>query len=157
MVGASKSSAILGTLAYCRPWPMRRGQGMKWVSVDLLRLLRRKEQASMGGLSCGKRSSFVSSFLTLFGAAQTLDLEAPELELSLNPCLWRLVFMVPEGAMQASKGGKQPTVLSSYDAYEPQQQPAWCHNPKCVAVVWIPWIIGLKTHSIWETMPGSKT
>jgi hypothetical protein len=33
----------------------------------------------MGGLSCGKRSSFVSSFLTLFGAAQTLDLEATEL------------------------------------------------------------------------------
>ena len=28
-----------------------------------------------------------------------------------------------EGAMQASKGRKQPTVLSSYDAYEPQQWP----------------------------------
>ena len=32
--------------------------------------------------------------------------------------------MVLEGAMQLSKGGKQPIVLPSYDTYEPQQGPA---------------------------------
>lgn len=33
-------------------------------------------------------------------------------------------FHGPEGIMQASKEGKQPTVLPSYDAYESHQQPA---------------------------------
>lgn len=40
------------------------------------------------------------------------------------PPLQGLVFMVPEEAMQASKEGKQPTALNSYDTYKPQQQPA---------------------------------
>lgn len=32
--------------------------------------------------------------------------------------------MIPEGAMQVSKGGKQPTVLPSFDAHDLQQL-AW--------------------------------
>lgn len=38
--------------------------------------------------------------------------------------------MVPEGAMQASEGGKRPTVLPKYDTYEPQGPPAWCGKPE---------------------------
>ena len=37
--------------------------------------------------------------------------------------------MVPEGTMPVSKEGRQPTVLPSYDAYEPQG-PAWYDNRK---------------------------
>lgn len=40
--------------------------------------------------------------------------------------------------MQATKEGWQPTVLSSYDAYKPHQQPAWYNNPMSVIVAHIP-------------------
>lgn len=35
--------------------------------------------------------------------------------------------MVPERALQAFKGGKQPTAIPGYDNCESQQQAAW-HN-----------------------------
>lgn len=38
--------------------------------------------------------------------------------------------MVPEGDTQASKTGKEPILLSSYDSCELQQQPAWQDNSK---------------------------
>lgn len=37
--------------------------------------------------------------------------------------------MVAEGAMQVSKEGKQPAVLSSYYVYE---LPAWHNNPRAI-------------------------
>lgn len=39
-------------------------------------------------------------------------------------------FHGPEVTMQAFKEGKQPTLLASYDAYEPHQWPACSNNPK---------------------------
>ena len=44
--------------------------------------------------------------------------------------------MVPEGASakKASKAWRQPTVLPSYDAYKPHQQPTWHHNSKGAVV-----------------------
>jgi hypothetical protein len=38
--------------------------------------------------------------------------------------------MVPKDVMQAYKERKQSTALSSYNDSEPQEQPAWYHNPK---------------------------
>jgi hypothetical protein len=38
--------------------------------------------------------------------------------------------MVPEGIMQASKNGRQPTTLFNNNDYESHQQPAWHDNPK---------------------------
>ena len=38
--------------------------------------------------------------------------------------------MVTERVVQDSKGGKKPTVLLSYDAYEPHQQPECQDDPK---------------------------
>lgn len=45
--------------------------------------------------------------------------------------------MVTEGTMQASKGG--PTVLLSYNSYEPHQKPTMCDNPKYLVTAHIPW------------------
>ena len=62
--------------------------------------------------------------------------------------------MVPEGTVQASKGGKQLTVLYSYDAYEPHQKLAWHDNRKdryfssmLPMIVNNSFLIGLKTYS----------
>lgn len=44
---------------------------------------------------------------------------------------------VPEGIMQASKGGRPPTALPSYGAYEPHE-PLW-PNTKGAVVAHIPW------------------
>lgn len=41
--------------------------------------------------------------------------EAPELELICVLPPWVLFFIVPEDAMQAATGGKQPTALPSHD------------------------------------------
>lgn len=38
--------------------------------------------------------------------------------------------MIPEGTMQSSKEGKQPTVLASWDGYEPHYLSAGHDNPK---------------------------
>lgn len=44
--------------------------------------------------------------------------------------------MVPKGTIQASKRGKQHTVLLSYDAYEPQgYEPQMHDNPKSIVIV----------------------
>ena len=40
---------------------------------------------------------------------------------------WGLAFIIPDDTMYVSKKAKQPTILPSYDACEPQQWPAW-HN-----------------------------
>lgn len=56
---------------------------------------------------------------------QTQGPEASELELIWMPLPRGLASMVPNDAMQASKAEKLP----SYDAYEPQKQPAWYDNP----------------------------
>ena len=61
-----------------------------------------------------------------------------------------LAFMVPGSTMQASKGGRWPTVLPSCDAHEPQQQTPWHNNPssgKYTLVVTKSSLIGLKTCS----------
>lgn len=44
-----------------------------------------------------------------------------EMELILQCPLWGLALMVSEDNMQLSKRGSQPTVLPSYNMYEPQQ------------------------------------
>jgi hypothetical protein len=49
--------------------------------------------------------------------------EAPGLGLTWEPPPRELASMVPEGAMQASKGGKQPTVPPKYGPYEPWRPP----------------------------------
>ena len=46
--------------------------------------------------------------------------------------------MIPEGTKQASKGGEQPTVLPSYDAYEPQKQTARQDDPQGSVAVCTP-------------------
>jgi hypothetical protein len=45
-----------------------------------------------------------------------------------------LAFMIPGGAIQASKGWKQPVVLPSHEAREPQQCPARHDSPKGTVV-----------------------
>lgn len=47
--------------------------------------------------------------------------------------------MVPESAMQASKGGNQPKVLPSYDVYESQQAPAEHDIPKGMVLARTSW------------------
>lgn len=47
--------------------------------------------------------------------------------------------MASEGSMQASRGGKQSVFLPSYNAYEPQQQPAW-YNLKGAIMPSLPWL-----------------
>ena len=64
---------------------------------------------------------------------------APELELTQMPPPWELTFMAPEGTVQVSKGGKQPTFLLDHDTYEPQQWSSWCHMPKDTIAACIPW------------------
>lgn len=44
-----------------------------------------------------------------------------------------------KGARQASTRGKSLTVLSNYDAYETQQQPAWHDNRKDAVLEHISW------------------
>jgi hypothetical protein len=46
--------------------------------------------------------------------------------------------------MQISKGGKQPTVLLSYEAYYPEQWPAEHDNPNGAVVVLRPRIMCFK-------------
>lgn len=58
------------------------------------------------------------------------DLDIP----SLRTRLWN---MVPEGTTQASKAGRQPTVLASYDTYKTQQWPTRHNNPKGAVATWI--------------------
>lgn len=48
--------------------------------------------------------------------------------------------MVPEGILQASKGGRQPTVLVGYDAYILYQRAAKHNSPKSVLVACQPWL-----------------
>lgn len=62
--------------------------------------------------------------------------------------------MIPEGSVQTSKGGEQPTVLPNYDACEPQQQPARHDITRGAVVVHIhtlavtnSFLIRFKTHS----------
>lgn len=62
--------------------------------------------------------------------------QRPRLELTWRPS-WGLAFMVPESAMRTSRGGKQPTVLLSYGAHEPQW-PVQHYNPKGAAVTHLP-------------------
>lgn len=38
--------------------------------------------------------------------------------------------MVLEGAVQASRGGKQPIVMAGDDTYEPPPSLVWHNNPK---------------------------
>lgn len=55
------------------------------------------------------------------------DQVTPELGLA-----WGLAVLASEGTMEASKGGRQPTVLHSY-AYKPRRRPAGHDNPKDTA------------------------
>jgi hypothetical protein len=73
----------------------------------------------------------VSPFSPLLKTPWTLDTRPRE----VPP--WGLAFTVLEGAMQALKGGKRPTVLPNYNAYELQWWPAWHNNPKCTIVTHI--------------------
>lgn len=41
--------------------------------------------------------------------------------------------------MQASKGGRRPTVLSGFYAFKPHQWPAWYHNSMGIVVAHVPW------------------
>lgn len=60
---------------------------------------------------------------------------------------WGLAFRVPEGAMQAFKGGRQSMGLPSSDAYEPHQQPACYDNPMGEVVTVVQALTGLKVCS----------
>lgn len=68
----------------------------------------------------------------------TLDIGPRRFELALTSkhFLWRLAFMVPRAANQASKHGEQGTILPNYDAREGL---AWPFNSKGAAVAWTPW------------------
>lgn len=61
------------------------------------------------------------------------------MELTLKLHAWGLAFMVPEGNIQASKGGSHPTVQPSYDTYEPQKLSKLNDSPKGVRVAHKPW------------------
>jgi hypothetical protein len=65
---------------------------------------------------------------------QTQDTEHPEAAVIWKTPPGGLTFMVPEGALHAYKGGKQPIVLPSYDASKLQQWPECKNNPKGAAV-----------------------
>lgn len=51
---------------------------------------------------------------------KTKGSESPELYVTRKHPPWVIAVMVAEGDIQAFKGEKWPTVLSSYDAYEPK-------------------------------------
>lgn len=51
----------------------------------------------------------------------------------------RLPFMVPESTIHTFIGGKQSTVLSSYDVCEPQQWPTWHDNIKGTVAACVLW------------------
>lgn len=57
--------------------------------------------------------------------------------------------MTLEGAMKASKGEMQPTVLPNYNVYEPKQWSAWNDNIKSLVVTNNSLIV-LKTYSTIE-------
>lgn len=65
------------------------------------------------GPEVGGKSSLLKTLCT-----QTKGSEAPELYVTWKHPPWGLAVMVAEGDIQAFKGEKWPTVLSSYDAYE---------------------------------------
>jgi hypothetical protein len=48
-------------------------------------------------------------------------------------------FLVPNSIIQVSKRRKQPMVLPSYDANEPQQETIWHDNPKEAVMALTPW------------------
>lgn len=84
--------------------------------------------------------TLISSHCWRYHVHQKHGLEALELELIWLPPPRKLVFMVSEGPMQDSKGGKQPIVPPSYDAYELYQWPPWHHHPTCAVVALVPWL-----------------
>jgi hypothetical protein len=50
------------------------------------------------------------------------------------------MFVVPEGIMQVSREGKQPTALPTCEAYElPQQKQALHDNPKSTLLAHVLW------------------
>lgn len=59
-------------------------------------------------LGCPQRY-YLKPYCWRYYTLQKRGPDAPEPELSCKFSLWELSFMVPEGTMQASKGGKQPT------------------------------------------------
>lgn len=63
----------------------------------------------------------MSSVYWKVGKTAVSDLEGPSLRIS---------FTVPEGAIRAAKGRKQPTVYVGYNAWEPRWQ-AWMIFPRC--------------------------
>ena len=67
--------------------------------------------------------------MILFSFQTLLYFTVIELELIWKPSSWELAFVVPEGIMQASKGGTQSVVFFNYDAHEPWQPPARHDNP----------------------------
>lgn len=50
-----------------------------------------------------------------------LKIELPHVPVTLLLSSHFLASLVPEGTLQTSEEGKQPTVLPSYNAYEPHQ------------------------------------
>lgn len=74
-----------------------------------------------------------------YHALQKQNSETPEPEPTWMPSLWRLTFMVAEGAMQASNGERQPTVPPSYHASELHQRLAWHDNPEIAVIEHTPW------------------
>lgn len=66
--------------------------------------------------------------------ALAIEPRGPELVLIWKLPSWELAFLVPEVSVKASKQGKKPTVLPSYDTYGKHQQPTWPDNTKYAAV-----------------------
>lgn len=50
-----------------------------------------------------------------------LKIELPHVPVTLLLSSHFLASLVPEGTLQTSEEGKQPTVFPSYNAYEPHQ------------------------------------
>lgn len=82
--------------------------------------------------------SEASLYCWSYHALQTQGLEAPDLELTWKPPPERLAFIIPEGAMSASKGEKELAVLLSHGTNE-LQQPVWHDNLKGAVVVHRSW------------------
>lgn len=66
--------------------------------------------------------------------------------------------MVPNDAMQASKAEKLTIILTSYDAYEPQKQPAWRDNPGYSngvhTLMLTSSLVDLKRETVWYWKPS---
>lgn len=90
---------------------------------------------------------------------QMQDLETPKLEVTRLLPPWQLKFRAAKDAMQASKGGKQTNVLSSYDISDPQQWQSWPNNFKSAKVALLVLtnsnLTGLKTHQIRQENPST--